>query len=91
MENCVAYIEYRCLTGFFNDQTMTGKVHGFFYVAERVSGDIPGLRRAMPHMTRSTNCKTAIGETVCPYVSHRRKLRARRDSFVARDAVQFSP
>src|SRR6267154_1329005 len=50
MENCVAYIEYRCLTGFFNDQTMTGKVHGFFYVAERVSGDIPGLRRAMPHM-----------------------------------------
>ena len=33
---------------------MTEAVHGFFYVAEHVSDDISGLRRAVPSETRST-------------------------------------
>ena len=50
LENRIAYIEYRCLTGFFNDQNRTGTVHSFFYVVGHVSGEIPGLRRAVPRM-----------------------------------------
>lgn len=39
MENWIAYIGYRCLTGFFNDKNRTDS---FFYVVELVTGDIPG-------------------------------------------------
>ena len=71
MENCVAYIEFRCLTVQVFSMTSTGPgkfAVCFFYVVEDVSGDIPGFTpyRATYETALQSNYSGNVLPFVCP-------------------------
>lgn len=63
LENCIAYIECHSMTvtaaflAFSMTRTGPGRFTASFYVVELASGDIPGLRRAVPRMKPASQDK----------------------------------